>query len=290
MRRAEARERHVGSFACMSRPSLPADTSIGAVHLRVKDLDRLVAFYHEILGFAVLGEDGATAALGPDGGPRLLTLQAVPGAPKPPEPSTGLFHVAFEVPSRAALGAMLIRVRQLGYAFSGFADHHVSEALYLSDPEGNGIELYSDRLAKDWQWEDGEIFMTTDPLDVVGLLQDGRAAAPRLPRGTKVGHVHLKVSTLAAAEAFYVGQLGFDVTARRLPGALFVSAGGYHHHLGLNVWSGEGAPRPPMGSRGLAGITLVVPDVEARRLLLGGAEHGELVDPDEVLVRVDAGS
>jgi catechol 2,3-dioxygenase len=269
---------------------LPSETRLGPVHLRVRDLDRLVAFYQDALGFAVLGEDDATAALGPEDGVPLLTLEEAPEAPTPPVPSTGLFHVAYLLPSRAALGAMLIRFREAGHAFQGFADHAVSEALYLADPEGNGIELYADRPRESWRWDDGALYMTTDPLDVVGLLEEGREAAPALPRGTRVGHVHLKVSTLRSAEAFYVDRLGFEVTTRRYPGALFVSAGGYHHHLGLNVWSGEGVPRPPTGSLGLVGITLVVPDADARGRILDGAARGELVDPDNVVLRVEDGS
>ncbi len=271
----------------MDRPTLPARTRIGAVHLRVKDLERLVAFYQDVLGFTVVGEDDVTATLGPDEGPHLLTLEASPGAPPPPEPGTGLYHVAYLMPSRAALGAMLIRVREADYAFQGFADHAVSEALYLADPEGNGIELYADRPRHAWRWDDGDLVMTTASLDVVSLLEEGHSAAPRLPQGARVGHVHLKVSSLRRAEEFYVDELGFEVTTRRYPGALFVSAGGYHHHLGLNVWSGEGAPRPPAGGLGLAGITLVIPDAGERRRILGGREQGEIADPDDVVLRVE---
>ncbi len=274
----------------MERPTLPGDTHIGGVHLRVKDLDGLVAFYQEVLGFAVLGEDDVTAALGPDEANPLLTLEASSGASIPPDRCTGLFHTAFLLPSRAALGGMLIRVREMGYAFQGFADHAVSEALYLADPEGNGIELYADRPRDEWRWDAGEVHMTTDPLDLVTLLEEGHAAAPELPRGTRVGHVHLKVSTLESAEQFYVRHLGFEVTTRRYPGALFVAAGGYHHHIGLNVWSGVGVPRPPAGSTGLVGLTLVVPDPEVCRRILDGPERGEVADPDGIVLRIDDGS
>ncbi len=271
----------------MSRPSLPAGTRVDAVHLRVADLERLEAFYQEVLGFTVLGDDGVTATFGTGEGPPLLTLEASPAAPARPAEATGLYHMAFLLPSRAALGSMLIRVREAGYALQGVADHRVSEALYLADPEGNGIELYADRPRDRWAWRDGELTMATEPLDVVGLLQAGRHAASRLPAGTRLGHLHLEVSSLAAAEAFYVDELGFDVTTRAYRGALFVSAGGYHHHLGLNVWKGEGAPRPPAGSLGLRGFTLRVPDEEARRRILGGVEQGERTDPDDVVLRVE---
>jgi len=270
----------------MERPTLPAHTHIGTVHLRVRDLEGLVAFYQDVLGFAVLGEDDVTAALGPDEGRHLLTLEGSPSATVPSEASTGLYHVAFLLPSRAALGAMLIRVREVGYAFQGFADHAVSEALYLADPEGNGIELYADRPRDIWRWDAGEVHMTTEPLDLVGLLEEGHVAASELPRETRIGHVHLRVSSLTSAEEFYVDRVGFEVTTRRYPGALFVAAGGYHHHLGLNVWGGVGAPRPPAGAAGLAGVTVVVPDPAARQRILGGPDHGEVADPDGIALRI----
>ncbi len=273
----------------MQRPSLPAETRIESAHLRVADLEGLEAFYQEVLGFTVLGDDGVTVTLGTDEGPPMLTLEAAPGAPARPEGATGLYHMAFLLPSRAALGAMLIRVREIGYTFQGFADHRVSEALYLADPEGNGIELYADRPRESWAWENRDLLMSTDPLDVVGLLEAGRRAALRLPRGTRLGHLHLEVSSLRTAEEFYVDRLGFDVTTRRYPGAIFLSAGGYHHHLGLNVWKGEGAAPPPAGSLGLTGFTLAVPDAGVRRLILGGVDHGELVDPDELVLRLENG-
>ncbi len=273
----------------MKPPSLPSGTCFEAVHLRVADLEKLEDFYQEVLGFTVLGSDGVTATLGTEEGPPFLALEASPGAPVRPAGTTGMYHMAFLLPSRAALGSMLIRVREVGYAFQGVADHGVSEALYLADPEGNGIELYADRPREAWQWEAGELIMGTDPLDVVGLLQQGRRAALRLPRGTRLGHVHLEVSSLRLAEEFYAGRLGFDVTMRRYPGALFLAAGGYHHHLGLNVWKGDRAPAPPIGSLGLTGLTLVVPDDNARRRILAGEDQGELADPDDVALRVVSG-
>jgi catechol 2,3-dioxygenase len=153
-------------------------------------------------------------------------------------------------------------VAEAGARLSGASDHLVSEALYLSDPEGNGIELYRDRPREEWPVRDGRLQMDTLPLDLDGVLGELRrvdSGAPMAP-GTRIGHVHLNVSDLAAAEEFYVGLLGFEVTVRGYPGALFVSAGGYHHHLGLNTWAGEGARRPPSGSRGLRRFEIVLPD------------------------------
>jgi catechol 2,3-dioxygenase len=178
--------------------------------------------------------------------------------------------VAFLHPTRADLAATLHRVRRYGHAFDGFADHHVSEAAYLTDPEGNRLELYADRPRAAWSAADGGIRITTEPLDLPGLLAAASGPSPALAPGTAVGHVHLRVSSLAAAEAFYVDRLGFEVVTRAYPGALFVSAGGYHHHLGLNVWGGP-AGSPPEGALGLASFDVVVPDPAARARVLEGA-------------------
>jgi catechol 2,3-dioxygenase len=273
----------------MNPRHLPPDTRLGAVHLRVRDLQRQVAFYEDVLGFQLLAEDGATAALGTTDGRPLVVLHGEPTAPRRPEGSTGLFHVALRLPTRADLGALVRRVQQAGHPFGGFSDHNVSEAAYLSDPEGNGIELYADRSPEVWRGVDGEVFMTTEPLDVPGLLMAAPEPAPRLPAGTAVGHIHLRVSSLSDAEAFYVDRLGLGVVTRSYPGALFTAAGDYHHHVGLNVWGGAGAPHPPDGSLGLVYFELVVPSESARRALLGDAGEGYLMDPDNVGVRVTRG-
>jgi catechol 2,3-dioxygenase len=273
----------------MRPPVLPPDTRIGTVQLRVGDLDRQVSFYQDVIGFGLLAEDGATAALGTEDGMPLLILHGAPGAPRRPPGTTGLFHVAFRLPGRMALGAMIRRVRERGRGFDGFADHNVSEAAYLTDPEGNGLELYSDRARDVWHSVEGGVFMTTEPLDVPGLLAAAPDPAPALPPGTVVGHVHLRVSSLSAAEAFYVARLGFEVTTRAYPGALFVAAGGYHHHVGLNVWGGEGAPRPPDGALGLVSFDVVVPSLDGRRLILRDADEGMLFDADANGVRITKG-
>jgi len=271
----------------MTRPPvLPDDVHLGAVHLRVGDLQGLARWYTDGLGFAVLAEDAGTAALGTEDGTPLLVLHAAPGAPSPPRGSTGLFHVAFLLPTRRDLGALILRAREAGIPFTGFSDHNVSEAAYLEDPEGNGIELYSDRERSAWRMSDGRMFLTTEPLDPATLMGGLSRPAERLPDGTKVGHVHLRVSTLAAAEAFYVRRLGFEVTTRDYPGALFVAAGGYHHHFGLNVWGGSGAPRPPRGALGLASVDLVVPSMDARQQILGELGEGTIFDLDDNAIRI----
>ena len=166
------------------------------------------------------------------------------------------------MPTRADLARTLRRVADSRWPLSGASDHLVSEALYLADPEGNGIELYRDRPRDEWPRSAGSIEMATLPLDLESLLGEpgGERADTRMPAGTTLGHVHLQVADLGDAEAFWVDALGFDVTVRGYPGALFVSAGGYHHHVGLNTWAGVGAPSPPSGSRGVAWFEVVLPD------------------------------
>lgn len=267
-------------------PEASEGMRIGGVHLRVADLHRQVSFYEEVLGFSVLGEDRATAALGSRGERPLLTLHAEPEAAPRPSGTTGLFHVAFLLPTSRDLGGMIRRVRDQGGTFTGFADHHVSQAAYLVDPEGNGLELYADRPREEWYGVDGRTVLTTEPLDVPGLLRAAPDPAPELPAGAVVGHVHLRVSTLEGAEAFYVRRLGFDVVTRDYPGALFVSSEGYHHHLGFNVWGGEGAPPPPERSLGLASFEVVVPSLVDREAILGDPAGGLVFDLDDNAVRI----
>jgi len=244
--------------------SIDPATSMGAVRLTVADLDRLGDFYRDAIGLAELGTEDGTVRLGAGDRP-IVELLGDPEAPPRPRGTSGLFHLAILLPSRADLARALQRVAEAGWRLSGASDHLVSEALYLSDPEGNGIEIYRDRPRQEWPVRDGQFQMDTLPLDLDGVLgelrrEDGGAG---MPRGTRIGHVHLNVADLTAAEAFYSGALGFDVTVRGYPGALFVSAGGYHHHLGLNTWAGEGAPPPPEGSRGLREFEIVLPSAES---------------------------
>jgi catechol 2,3-dioxygenase len=258
--------------------SIDSGTSMGAVRLVVADLDRLRDFYRDAIGLSELPPEDRTVRLGTDGEP-IIELVGEPDAPPRPHGTSGLFHLAILVPSRQDLARALQRVAEAGWRLSGASDHLVSEALYLSDPEGNGIELYRDRPREEWPVRDGVIQMDTLPLDLDGVLGGLRRedANAGMPSGTRIGHVHLNVGDLAAAEAFYSGALGFDVTVRGYPGALFVSAGGYHHHLGLNTWAGEGVPPPPRGSRGLLHYEIVLPSAEAlaaeeNRLLEAGFE------------------
>jgi catechol 2,3-dioxygenase len=236
-----------------TRQRLDPRTTLGPVRLTVGDADRTGSFYERAVGLRTLDRAGDATVLGVEDG-TLLELVADPGAPPRPPATTGLFHLAVLVPDRPELARALRRVAEAGARLSGASDHLVSEALYLSDPEGNGIEIYRDRPRDEWQRTDGNIVMSTLPLDLRDLLSeagDDASATGAMAPGTRIGHVHLQVADLRAAEDFYAGVLGFEVTVRGYPGALFVSAGGYHHHIGLNTWAGEGAAAPPPGARGL---------------------------------------
>ncbi len=239
----------------MSSFRLPETTHIGHVHLKVADLNRSLAFYRDLLGLREVGRDGPTAFLAarPEG-PVLIALTKWAGAqPKPPG-TTGLYHVAIRLPNRQALARVFKRLVDHRWPFHGFSDHKVSEAIYLPDPDNNGLELYRDRPREQWPWRNGQVAMRTDPLDVEALLAEV-AADPTPWSGihpdTDIGHVHLNVRDLDEAEAFYHGRLGLDVTQRDYPGARFFAAGGYHHHVGTNIWAGTGAPPPPPNAVGL---------------------------------------
>ncbi len=268
---------------------------IGAVHLAVSDLGRSVDFYERVLGLPLLARDEQRAELGADGRAALVLGQLAAATPLPPA-ATGLYHVAWLHPSRAALAASVRRVAAGRWRFEGAADHGVSEALYLSDPDGLGIEIYADRPRAQWQasGEGRGVRMYTLPLDLEDLLaQDDDAAAERIAPGTFVGHVHLKVADVARTASFYTDVLGFEEQAR-LPSAAFVAAGGYHHHVGLNSWQSEGAGPAPDTAPGLRMVQFEVSELDELRRALGGAAEGaneELAvsDPDgELLVFVAA--
>ena len=234
--------------------------AIGEVHLTISDLDRSLQVYQANLGFTVHQRDDGTARLGA-GGPDLLVLVQSKRAPRV-HGTTGLYHFAILVPSRADLARALRRLVDTDTRLQGAADHGVSEALYLADPDGNGIEVYRDRPRGEWPYVDGELRMRTDRLELDALLE-ASDNANGLPHGTTIGHVHLHVSHLAAAERFYVDVLGFALMQRYGSSALFVAAGNYHHHVGLNTWVGVGAPAPPPGAIGLRHFVVRLPDAQA---------------------------
>jgi catechol 2,3-dioxygenase len=247
-------------------PVLPPDAHIGEVSLTVSSLERSVAFYADVLGFERLDSGPQRAALGPAGGPVLLRLEGRPDArPRAPRTS-GLFHFAILVPDRAALGRSLRRLAEQRWPLTGASDHLVSEALYLDDPDGLGIEIYRDREQTAWTREGGEVLMATERLDLDDVAREPGAerAWTGLEAGTTIGHVHLHVPDLETAEQLYCADIGFSPTLRRYPGALFVAAGTYHHHVGLNIWAGRGAPPPGPDTIGLDAFTIEGAAIPAR--------------------------
>ncbi|MCA9911003.1 MAG: VOC family protein [Anaerolineae bacterium] len=252
--------------------TLSTAISIANVHLQVSDLTRSLGFYQNALGLQVLRAEGQTAWLSANGEPpHLLQISALPNAlPRPPRTS-GLFHVAFRLPDRLALARLFYRLVALEVPFQGFADHAVSEALYLADPDGNGLELYRDRPRADWPFTNGQVQMTTDPLDVDRLLHEGTHSletSHRIDPETDIGHIHLQVGDLERAERFYVDLIGMEVMQRSYPGALFIATDGYHHHIGLNIWAGRNVPPAPENTVGLRHFSIAIPDADAWRAKL----------------------
>lgn len=261
--------------AAPTPPVLPASTHVGAVHLNVRDLPGLTHFYADLLGLDVLWPDPTQAVLAAHGTP-LLHLHAAADLPRAPVSRPGLYHTAFLLPTRADLGRWLAHAARLGHRI-GSGDHLVSEAFYLSDPEGNGTEVYADRPRDTWTWRDGQVQMATNAVDAAGLLRaagidpatlDG-AAPFSAPAGTTVGHVHLKVGSAAQAARWYADTLGLDVVAD-LGSAAFLSWGGYHHHIGLNEWHSAGQPAPTTPAAGLRALTVQTPDLNALHAHLHG--------------------
>jgi catechol 2,3-dioxygenase len=252
-------------MSSQSLPPIDPALRIGSVTLAVSDLARSVDFYERVLGLPLIASDSSGALLGPNPARPLLALTELTDPTPVPAGSTGLFHTAWLHPSRASLAETIRRVALARWPFDGTADHGVSEALYLSDPDGLGIEIYVDRPRERWDRPaDGHgVKMVTLPLDVDGLLAEG-SAEPTLamPAETTVGHVHLKVSDVPRAVSFYRDALGFEEQAR-LPSAGFLSAGGYHHHFGLNSWQSAGGRPAPDSAPGLRSVELQLSDAEA---------------------------
>ena len=246
---------------------ISAGTSMGAVTLKVADLDAMTAFYRDGIGLSVLSQDGDRVTLGSGetgSGETSVVLEHSPLLKHAPESAAGLFHTAllFETQPELARALYSIATKYPG-AFTGSSDHLVSEALYFDDPEGNGVELYWDRPRDTWKWDGSQVAMATQYLDPNAFLQthltDDSAAQP--PANTTVGHVHLKVGDIPTARKFYSDILGFEVTAEFGPQALFVAAGGYHHHLGMNTWQSRGAlDRSP--ALGLGEVTIQLPTAD----------------------------
>ncbi|MEZ4699738.1 MAG: VOC family protein [Rhodothermales bacterium] len=239
---------------------------MGAVTLAVSDLERMSGFYRVVIGLDLLVRTDDEAMLGAGGVPLVHLVRREGGRAEPG--STGLYHLALLLPSQADLGAWLAHLAETGYRLDGAGDHFVSEALYLSDPEGNGIEVYRDRPREMWEYVEGLLRMGTERVDVRALLEAGAGVAWRgLPDGTTMGHVHLRVADIQATLRFYEQALGMQTMAF-MPGAGFFSAGGYHHHIGANTWESRGAKPPSPGALGLVAASLVLPDDTTRDAFL----------------------
>jgi catechol 2,3-dioxygenase len=255
---------------------IPTDIRLGPVALTVADLQKSLVFYEEALGLQLLRSEGQQAYLGTGGSADLLVLHENNQAVRMPG-RTGLYHFAILHPSRLELARTLMRLIQSGWSIEGASDHGVSEAIYLTDPDGNGIEIYRDRLPEDWPRAHGSLQMTLDPLDLNELMKevDGRKAQiPHLAQDTTIGHIHLRVADIGASEKFYLDRLGFDLMQRYGSAASFVSAGGYHHHIGFNTWQSKGAPPPELDSAGMRFFALRLPSqAEVDTLLEHLQEH-----------------
>jgi catechol 2,3-dioxygenase len=272
--------------------ALPAETRMGPVELTVSDLERSLDYYRDAIGLGVREQGAGRASLGGDSD--LLVLEEVPGAQPAPR-NTGLFHFALLVPERRDLATWLAHAIREEVPLTGVSDHFVSEALYLRDPDEHGIEIYADRPRELWEGQVAR--MTTEPLDLENLL--GELADPEtepfegLPGGTVMGHVHLQVAEIPETLRFYRDLLGFDLMASYGSQAAFLSAGGYHHHLGANTWNSAGAAPPPEGSAALRRATIVLPDSETRdEVVRRVAEAGQEPEdtPEGPVVRDPSGN
>lgn len=273
---------------------LPAETRIGGVRLQVSDLDRSLEFYQNVLGFAMLNRGPDSAQLGA-GSARLIELRS--GATEGlTNPRLGIYHFAVLLPDRSSLGACLAHLLEAGLR-PGAADHLVSEAIYIRDPDGLGIEIYRDRPRAAWATRGQELAMASEALDLEAVVQSAAGAVwTGMPAGTVIGHMHLHVGELDQAKTFYHAALGLDLIVWSYPGALFLSAGGYHHHLGINTWAGPGARAPAANEPQLLEWELVLPAVTsaaaagenlARHGYVVRAERfGDIVAPDPWGTRV----
>lgn len=260
---------------------IAAATRMGPVELVVSDLERTLRYWQDVVGLRVLAQDGHTAAVGAD--TQLVRFVEEKDA-QPDHGHTGLYHVALLVPDRPSLARWLAHAGRDGVELQGLSDHAVSEAIYLRDPDRHGIEIYADRPREQWEGRVLEL-MTTMPLDVESLfgeIGDPQAAAfDGLPPGTVMGHVHFRVADVARTVEFYNGVLGMGLMAQLGPAAAFLSAGGYHHHIGANTWESRGALPPPPGTATLRHATLVLPDAAERdRLVAAVADAGQ--EPEEL--------
>ena len=265
------------------------NTFVGQVNLKIQNLERSITFYKEVIGFKVLEQTSRSATFSADGKTALLSVEQPDNVVPKQRRTTGLYHFALLLPKRSDLAKIVQHFVEIGVQL-GSSDHLVSEALYLSDPDGNGIEIYVDRDPSEWNWNNSEVEMTVDPLNFSDLLSYGKQQSWKgLPAETVMGHIHLNVSELKKTEEFYIKGLGFEVVNRYGTQALFISDGKYHHHIGLNTWNGVGAPTPPPNSVGLESYTLMLSSEEKKNNIIAllkeiGAsvteENGSIVTTD----------
>jgi catechol 2,3-dioxygenase len=273
---------------------------IGAVALKVRNLDQLAAFYRDAIGLAVLDQSKDSALLGAGGVP-FVHLEHRGDAKPDDTREAGLYHTAFLMPTRGDLARWVLHVARNRVQLTGASDHAVSEAFYLDDPEGNGIEVYYDRPAETWQWTGNDLRITTDPLDIDDILREvpPTAAFAGVPDGMRIGHVHLRVGDVGRAETFYRDALGLDVTRRR-HGASFLSSGRYHHHIAGNVWHSAGASVRDESRAGLSWLALEAADAaafdqaearlaQAGHTLIPVANGVETTDPWGTRIRITRG-
>jgi catechol 2,3-dioxygenase len=233
---------------------------IGAIGLVARNLDLLAGYYQNLLGLTVLHRTPRVAKLGVNG-ITLIEIEHRPDAKPDDERTAGLYHTAFLMPTRQDHARWILHIARNRVPISGASDHGVSEAVYLDDPEGNGVEVYNDRPREQWQIQDGLVVMQTKQLDIEAILREVEPAAtyPAAPDGLRIGHIHLRVGNVEQAEQFYRGAVGLDLTRRR-GGATFMSSGGYHHHVGANIWHSDGAGRRDMDRAGLAWFSMEAVD------------------------------
>jgi len=271
--------------------SVPSDIRISQVHLRTRDLARTLDFYTRVLGFKIIDRGECSASLSATGQePALIVFTEHPTATPPVPRTTGLYHFALRYPTRRDLAEALRRLSAASYGIDGASDHIVSEAIYLHDPDQNGIELYVDRPRNQWVWRDGQVQMSTEALDLDNLLAtaDGHRDLSKISPRLDIGHIHLHVADLKEAERFYHDFLGLAVTQRSYPGALFFSAGGYHHHIAANTWAG--GTKPSDNSVGLMSYRIQfletdIPLTLSRRAKLAGYSSEVSESPEAGFVK-----
>jgi|SRR5690625_195782 len=261
---------------------------VSQVNLNVQNLERSLDFYQHVIGFKVLKQTETTAHLSADGKTVLLSIEQPKDVVPKEARTTGLYHFALLLPKRSDLASIVNHFAKVNLRL-GASDHLVSEALYLSDPDGNGIEIYVDREPSEWEWNNDEVAMVSDPLNFDDLLSEVNMEWQGLPPNTVMGHIHLHVADLQQAETFYIQGLGFDVVNRFGNQALFISDGKYHHHIGLNTWNGVGASTPPSNSVGLVSFTITLENEEKRDETIAKLKHigASVQEENETVITAD---